>query len=135
MINFEKYREQLFKLATEYDTPAAVFEEEIWPCTNTSCEKCQFYSPGKNCRTTFLKWLFEEYEEKPKLTERAYHFLKALPNNVKIMYTNGVLYMDVGKSIVTTQCHNNKFVPALPLKPDRWYEVSELLKREVNKDE
>lgn len=132
MTNFEKHKEQLLEIANVMDTGIAVRNGELYPCERIRCEDCDFYGDGSgSCEARFVPWLYEEYQEKPRLSERAYHFLKSLPNNVRIKNSGKSLYMKAGKIIVDTDYNDNEFIPFLPLKPDLWYEVSEILKWEV----
>lgn len=130
MTNFEKYKEGLLEIANVMDTGIAVRNGELYPCENFRCEDCDFYGDGSCCEASLIRWLYEEYQEKPKLSERAYHFLKSLPEGAKIEHSEGRLYMNIGHNIVnTSRC--SEFVPEIPLQPDVWYEVSEILKWEV----
>lgn len=137
MTNFEKHKEQLLEIANVMDTGIAVRNGELYPCEKLRCEDCDFYGDGSgSCEARLVRWLYEEYQEKPKLSERAYHFLRSLPNNVRIRISDGRLYMKRlymkdKESIVDVYYNNNEFIPFLPLKPDLWYEVSEILKWEV----
>lgn len=116
-------------------TGIAVCNGVLHSCGDVSCENCDFCYVGRNdCEVRFIRWLCQEYEEKPKLSERAYHFLKSLPNNARIKRSGGLLYMNVEESIVSTYYDyydDNGFMPLIPLEPDLWYEVSEILKWEV----
>lgn len=131
MTNFEKYKERLLKIVDSMDEGIAVCNGVPYSCEDTPCDDCDFYCDGGSCEARFIRWLYQEYEEIPKLSERAYHFLKSLPDNARIKNSGGLLYMKVEESIVSTYYYDNGFIPLLPLEPELWYEVSELLKWEV----
>lgn len=131
MTNFEKYKKEMLDIAMSGVMPIAVCKGRPRSCSKLSCHDCELYEVNGNCESRFFQWLCEEYEEKPKLSERAYHFLKSLPNNARIKNSGGLLYMKVEESIVSTYYYDNRFIPLLPLEPELWYEVSELLKWEV----
>ena len=131
MTNFEKYKERILEIVDITDIRIAVCYGVLHSCEDVSCDYCDFYRGDGSCDKKFIKWLYQEYEEKPKLSERAYHFLKSLPNNASIKKTDGCLYMKIMDSIVNTYYPHNRFIPLLPLESDLWYEVSELLKWEV----
>ena len=131
MTNFEQYKERILKIVDTVDIRIAVCNGVLHPCEDVRCDDCDFYHSGGSCDKKFIKWLcqeYQEYPEKPKLTVRAYHFLKSLPDNVRIKNSGGRLYMDVGEFIVNTNYYDNGFIPLFPLEPDLWYEVSEILK-------
>lgn len=130
MTNFEKYKDAVLNIVNKEDFVAIVNDKPI-ACSSTNCMSCKNNNHFGKCAGAFIEWLYEEYEEKPKLSERAYHFLKSLPNNARIKRSVGLLYMNVEESIVSTYYDGNGFMPLLPLEPDLWYEVSELLKWEV----
>lgn len=134
MTNFEKYKKEVLDIAMRGATPIAVCKGRPRSCEELTCGDCELYEVNVNCESKFLWWLCEEYQEKPKLSERAYHFLKSLPNNARIKRSGGLLYMNVVESIVSTYYDyydDNGFIPLLPIEPELWYEVSEILKWEV----
>lgn len=116
------------------DNFVAVVNDEPKKCSYISCSTCKNNeTPGK-CTANFVKWLYQEYEEKPTLSRKAYHFLKALPDNARIKYSGLLLFMQTGDKIVNTSYFNNEFIPALSLPPDKWVEVSDLLTWDVKDD-
>lgn len=134
MTNFEKYKKEVLDIVSRNVSPIAVCEGRPRACDELSCNDCELYEVNCNCDSKFIRWLYKEYQEKPKLSERAYHFLKSLPNNARIKRSGGLLYMNVEESIVSTYYDyydDNGFMPLLPLELDLWYEVSEILKWEV----
>lgn len=132
MTNFEKHKERLLKIVDSMDEGIAVCNGVPYSCEDAQCDDCDFYCGGGSCEAKFIRWLYQEYEEIPKLSERAYHFLKSLPEGAKIEHSEGRLYMHIGHNIVnTSRC--SEFVPEIPLQQDVWYEVSEILKWEVEK--
>lgn len=111
-----------------------VVDGEPVPCKGTDCFKCQLHECGvdASCAAAFIKWICQEYEEKPKLSEKAYHFLKSLPDDAGIIIANGFLYVDAGGVMDSMpDCYN--FIPELPkeLENGERHKVSEILKWEV----
>lgn len=132
MTNFEKHKEQLLEISNAMGTGIAVRNGELYPCENVRCEDCDFYNGGRgSCEASIIRWLYQEYEEKPKLSERAYHFLMSLPEGASIKYSSGFLYIKI-EDTRSIYCAVDFFLPKLPqLLEAIWYEVSELLEWEV----
>jgi len=131
MTNFEKHKEGLLEIANVMDTGIAAHNGELYPCEKLRCEDCDFYGDGSgSCEAGLVRWLYEEYREKPRLSERAYHFLKSLPENARIEHSEGRLYMRIGNNLANISLCS-EFVPEIPLQPDVWYEISDLLEWEV----
>ena len=134
MTNFEKHRERMLEIANTTDTRIAVCNGILYPCEDVICENCDFYHGhgGGSCDRKFILWLCQEYQEKPKITERFYHFLKSLPKSARIKYSRGFLYINVVDKTNSIYCADSVFLPKLPsLEEAAWYEVSEMLEWEV----
>lgn len=134
MTNFEKHKERLLKIADSMDTGIAVCNGIPYSCEDAPCDDCDFYCGGSgSCEARFIRWLYQEYEEKPKLSEKAYHFLKSLPDDAGIIIANGFLYVDTGGVMDSMpDCYN--FIPEFPkeLENGERHKVSEILKWEVD---
>ena len=132
MTNFEKYRKEVLDMAARNVTPIAVCGGRPRACEESVCSDCELYAINGNCVAKFLRWLYKEYQEKPIISERTYHFLKSLPEGARIKYSGGFLYINTGDGVESIYCDDNLFLPKLPpLVEDLWYEVSEILKWEV----
>ena len=139
MTNGEKYKEQVLDITLEGDTTVAVCKGKLYPCKNTPCENCQFYETGMSCTASLIRWLYKEYKEERTLTEGQYHFLKALSNGARIEIRDGaVIIQAMGVNgqdnlYMSKQSMNHYFSGVPDLKPNVCYEVSEILKWEVEK--
>lgn len=137
MTNFEKYKERLLKIVDSMDEGIAVCNGVPYSCEDAPCDDCDFYCGGSgSCEARFIRWLYQEYEEKPKLTEGQYHFLKALSNGARIKIRDGAFIIAVGvngqDSLYMKERSMNHYFSGVPdLKPNVWYEVSKILKWEV----
>lgn len=73
MTNFEKYKDEILKIAE--GNIVALVKGEIKACDDVLCENCDFDDCDGSCVAGLIKWLYEEYKElAPKLTakERAF---------------------------------------------------------------
>ena len=60
MTNFEKYRDELLRLA-QNGFGVALWEGRLDSCEDTPCCRCEFGMFGKgNCHAKFVKWLYRE---------------------------------------------------------------------------
>lgn len=133
MTNFEKHKERILEIVDTKDTGIAVCNGVLHPCGDVSCDNCDFCRVGNHdCDVRFIRWLYQEYQEKPKLSEKAYHFLKSLPDDVGIIIANGFLYVDAG-GVMESIPDNYNFIPEFPeeLENGKRHKVSDLLKLEV----
>lgn len=62
MTNFEKYKEDILKIANENCCSPAKKDGVIVACAGLDCKKCDFGDASK-CRKNFLNWLYEDDEE------------------------------------------------------------------------
>ena len=131
MTNFEKFREYLLN-ETDAFPSFAIVNGKPCSCGDVACSKCDLRSSVGACRVGFVRWLYEEYEEKPILSERAYHFLKSLPSGARIRECGPHLQIQTQNVCVISSYRHYNYVPDLPpLVNEMWYEVSDLLKLEV----
>ena len=134
MTNFEKYKERMLKIVDSMDEGIAVSNGVPYLCEDTPCDDCDFYCDSGSCEARFIRWLYQEYEEKPKLTEGQYHFLKALSNRTRIKICDGAVIIQVVGVIgqdnlyMSERSMNHYFSGVPDLKPNVWYEVSEIMK-------
>ena len=64
MLNIEKYRDEILRVAKNNSTIAYNIEEErITCCPNTSCENCLFKKYKGKCDKARYEWLLSEYKE------------------------------------------------------------------------
>ena len=136
MTNFEKYKDAVLSMIDDNCGRYGVVDGEPLPCegVGVDCFKCQLYRDKTNvsCTAGFIKWLYQEYQEKPKITERFYHFLKSLPKSARIKYSRGFLHINIVDRTNSIYCADCLFLPKLPSMVEGvWYEVSEMLKWEV----
>jgi hypothetical protein len=133
MTNFEKFREYLLNETDAFNTGVAIVNGKPCSCEDVACTGCDLYPSGK-CSVSFVRWLYEEYQEKPKLSERAYHFLKSLPGGARIRECGPHLQIQTQDVCVITSYRDYNYVPELPpLVNGMWYEVSDLLKDELSR--
>ena len=128
MTNFEKYKDEIQKRGAFL---FGVKDEKIYNCEDIPCGDCLF-SNDSPCVNPKLVWLFKEYQEKPKLSAKAYHLLKSFPDDAEIIIANGFLYVVAGGVMDSMpDCYN--FIPELPkeLENGERHKVSEILKWEV----
>lgn len=140
MTNFEKYKDML--LALNKGDDIAVVKGKPVSCSDIACTNCDY--SGGNCESKLLKWLLSEYKEEPTLTERQYHFLKALPLNsrlkLELPQLNGIHRLNIqtidGKVWIIPGELFSRVFPSLPIKFDnKWHVVSELLTWKVEGEE
>lgn len=61
MTNFEKYKDEILKIATETHDIPAMEDGRLQKCSLTSCEMCKFEDDDRNgCGGNFVKWLYED---------------------------------------------------------------------------
>lgn len=63
MTNFEKYKDEILKIATESNSNPAKKDGVLVTCKGLSCAVCDFNGVGK-CRENRFKWLYEDDGEK-----------------------------------------------------------------------
>ena len=61
MTNFEKYKNEIMKIATESNEAPAMEDGMLTACRGLSCEECDFNED--NCVTSFFNWLYEDDRE------------------------------------------------------------------------
>ena len=59
MTNFEKYKNEIMKIATESNSNPAKKDGVVVACEGLACTKCDFDGVGK-CRENRFKWLYED---------------------------------------------------------------------------
>lgn len=59
MTNFEKYKDEIMKIATESLSSPAMKDGIIVACVELNCEECDFNDAGE-CRENFINWLYED---------------------------------------------------------------------------
>lgn len=59
MTNFEKYKDEIIKIATESNSNPAKKDGVVVACEGLACTKCDFDGVGK-CRENRFKWLYED---------------------------------------------------------------------------
>lgn len=63
MTNFEKYKDEIIKIATESNEAPAIQNGMLTACRGLPCEECDFNED--NCVTSLFNWLYEDDGEKP----------------------------------------------------------------------
>lgn len=66
MTNFEKYKDEILRIATESNSNPAKKDGVVVACEGLACTKCDFDGVGK-CRENRFKWLYED-DGKQELT-------------------------------------------------------------------
>lgn len=61
MTNFEKYKDEILRIATESNEAPAMEDGMLTACRGLSCEECDFNED--NCVTSFFNWLYEDDRE------------------------------------------------------------------------
>lgn len=64
MTNFEKYKDEILRIATESNSNPAKKDGVVVACEGLACTKCDFDGVGK-CRENRFKWLYEDDSEEP----------------------------------------------------------------------
>lgn len=65
MTNFEKYKDEILEIVNSGSNIALDIDgNKVIACKNLSCENCEFQDEP-DCTQSFVKWLYEEYEEPP----------------------------------------------------------------------
>lgn len=64
MTNFEKYKDEILKIAIESNSTPAKKDGVVVACAGLACTKCDFDGVGK-CRENRFKWLYEDDGEEP----------------------------------------------------------------------
>lgn len=59
MTNFEKYKDEILRIATESNSNPAKKDGVVVACEGLACTKCDFDGVGK-CRENRFKWLYED---------------------------------------------------------------------------
>lgn len=134
MTNFEKYKDFFEKWAEE--DRIAILDNKPKACLDTTCCCCDLKKPGASCEALLVKWLYEEYKETPVLTKAQYYFLKSLNPYARIRKTkNGIELQKVDDFLLIRDSILNNFFSGLPeLKPQVWYNVSDMLEWKVIDD-
>lgn len=63
MTNFEKYKDEILRIATESNEAPAMEGGMLTACRGLPCEECDFNED--NCVTSLFNWLYEDDGEKP----------------------------------------------------------------------
>lgn len=58
MTNFEKYKDEILRIAAESSSTPALKDGKIIACKGISCEECDFCAG--NCRKDQFNWLYED---------------------------------------------------------------------------
>ena len=61
MTNFEKYKDEILRIATESNEAPAMEGGMLTACRGLSCKECDFNED--NCVTSFFNWLYEDDRE------------------------------------------------------------------------
>ena len=64
MTNFEKYKEDILRIATENNSSPAMKDGAVVACIGLNCKECDFNDAGK-CKENFFNWLYEDDGEEP----------------------------------------------------------------------
>lgn len=70
--NFEHYKDEIRNANFDF----ALKDGKVVPCDILSCKECRFYGNEQGCDVLELKWLYEQYKEKYKLTQFEYDLIK-----------------------------------------------------------
>lgn len=62
MTNFEKYKEEILKIANSGNDMSKV-DDKLMTCREVICPNCDWRRPGTRCTAAMLQWLYEEYTE------------------------------------------------------------------------
>lgn len=89
MTNFEFYKKEILGVVNEKKS-IALKDNKITSCAETDCIDCKF---SEKCYINMFKWLYEEHIEKPVLTSREWHLLKALETRYIARDKSGALYL------------------------------------------
>lgn len=132
MTNFEKYKDDILRIAAVDDTPALV-KGKVLRCNSTACEKCEFANhENRNCNHNLFKWLYAEYKEPaPKLTakERAFCEMVHCPQDYHLIRSwQGELFLKRKYYATPFYVDPDSFSF---IKHDKLWSVEELLKLEV----
>lgn len=65
MTNFEKYKDEILKIATESHSDPAKKYGVIVACTGLDCNKCDFFDGVVSCGENRFNWLYEDDGEEP----------------------------------------------------------------------
>lgn len=92
MTNFEFYKDEILELANN-GKDVAIRDGKLIDCDLClGCAKCEFGSPGV-CGTNFVKWLYSEHVERPKIHKRTKMFFDAIETGWVARDENGMLYV------------------------------------------
>lgn len=146
MTNFEKYKDDILRIAAVDDTPA-LEKGKVLRCNYTACEKCEFANhENGNCNHNLFKWLYAEYKEPaPKLTskERAFcEVISVFPNRYIARGSDSQLILFCGKPIKEDQTWDidwcgsyfsidEDFFPFIKWEDEEPWSIEDLLKLEV----
>lgn len=92
MKNKEKYAEQVLSFACKKYDSFGVYAgtDEMESCKIMTCEECAFLGMKNSCHTEKLKWLDQEYIEKPVISKRDRAFLDYLRDRWKYMARDNI---------------------------------------------
>ena len=63
MTNFERYRDEILEIIKSGSCIALdMHGNKVFACKNSFCEDCKFQDES-DCTQSFIKWLYEEYQE------------------------------------------------------------------------
>ena len=71
--NYEHYKDEIRNANFDF----ALKGGKVVPCDICSCKECHFYGNEQGCDILELKWLYEQYKEKYKLTQLEYDLISA----------------------------------------------------------
>ena len=144
--NFEFYKDEILKI-TATDSAIAVVDNNPVECGATKCQNCDLFGGivGVHCRGMFIKWLYAEHIEQPKLTKRERAFCEAVQTGWIARDKSGVLTWTHKDTVIKKEKDywhysggNWILLAIMDLKFDfvKWedekpWAVSELLKLEV----
>lgn len=139
MTNFEKYQEQILKVAKEQQSSVAFANNQIFSCQDISCSSCNFNSTT-SCTSSFIEWLYKEYKEQPlELTQKQRYFFLSIEDQVwrikrEINDYGNIVYK------LQTQSGQIKIIPTFIFSCDilelnKWYKIEELLQWPIKDEE
>lgn len=90
MTNYERFKEELIAILEKSEIGVVNGKPEHY-CQGM-CKNCEFGKGTKTCREDRLNWLYSQYIEKPKLTQREWYLCKAIETGWIARDENGLLY-------------------------------------------
>ena len=138
MTNFEKYKDQILKMAKEQQQLSVAFaNNQIFSCQDIFCGLCNFNSTI-NCTSNFIEWLYKEYKEPLKLTQKQRYFFLSIEGQIWRIKRE---IDDYGNNVYRLQAQSGqiKIIPTFIFSCDilelnKWYEIEELLQWPIKDD-